>query len=77
MPYIETVQLTFLLTSADSLIASSGQPSYNVRVYNAKMSHFCFSTTSLATTSISWHPKLDVLAVGSDEAVTLYHVPQK
>lgn len=62
---------------SDSLLASSGQPSYNVRVYDAKTSSFSFSSTSMATTSLSWHPRYDVLAVGSDEFVTLHHIPQK
>jgi WD40 repeat protein len=63
--------------SSENIFATTGQPGYNVKVLNHKTSHTVFTKSLLASASISWHPRLEYLAIGHDETVSVHRVPAK
>ena len=50
--------------TAETVFATAGcQPGYGVKVLNARNTHTAFAKSLLSSASISWHPRLEYLAV--------------
>ena len=59
--------------TAETVFATAGsQPGYGVKVLNARTTHTAFAKSLLSSASISWHPRLDYLAVRMTYELTYY-----
>ena len=63
--------------TAETVFATAGsQPGYGVKVLNARTTHTAFAKSLLSSASISWHPRLDYLAVRMIVVRKRTHLPQ-
>ena len=56
-------RVRFANTSETVFATAGSQPGYGVKVLNARNTHTAFSKALLSSASISWHPRLEYLAV--------------
>jgi WD40 repeat protein len=73
----DNVKSVKMSPTSESVLATSGQPNYSVKISNIKNSHVTPLMTNQPIGGISWHPVKNILIVGHDENVSVHHVTKK